>query len=160
MAYAREKFKIEILHLEVYEGNPAKHLYERRDLKSSGSISASSRKRGSISIKFSCRRIYEIFPVWSFFQARQNPSQKEKGAGPKLSTQGELYDLQQIYNEINAEYFKNKLELKITWFGSARRRARRHRKLGLYSFQHRCQNPPAPRPAPFSPLLYLLCGVS
>lgn len=26
---AKEQFHIEILHLEVYEGNPAKHLYER-----------------------------------------------------------------------------------------------------------------------------------
>jgi RimJ/RimL family protein N-acetyltransferase len=26
---AREKFAIEILHLEVYSGNPAKHLYEK-----------------------------------------------------------------------------------------------------------------------------------
>lgn len=29
MKLAKEKFKIEILHLEVYEGNPAIHLYER-----------------------------------------------------------------------------------------------------------------------------------
>jgi len=29
MKYAKEKFHIEILHLEVYEGNPAKRLYER-----------------------------------------------------------------------------------------------------------------------------------
>ncbi len=29
MKVAKEKFKIEILHLEVYEGNPAIHLYQR-----------------------------------------------------------------------------------------------------------------------------------
>ena len=29
MHLAKEKFQIEILHLEVYEGNPAKRLYER-----------------------------------------------------------------------------------------------------------------------------------
>lgn len=29
MRLAKEKFKIEILHLEVYEGNPARRLYER-----------------------------------------------------------------------------------------------------------------------------------
>lgn len=28
-AHAKEKFHIEILHLEVYDGNPAIHLYER-----------------------------------------------------------------------------------------------------------------------------------
>jgi RimJ/RimL family protein N-acetyltransferase len=34
--YAKEKFKIEILHLEVYEGNPAKRLYERAGFKEFG----------------------------------------------------------------------------------------------------------------------------
>ncbi len=29
LTLAKETFKIELLHLEVYEGNPAKHLYER-----------------------------------------------------------------------------------------------------------------------------------
>jgi RimJ/RimL family protein N-acetyltransferase len=29
MKHAKEKFHIEILHLEVYAGNPARHLYER-----------------------------------------------------------------------------------------------------------------------------------
>jgi len=29
MKLAKDKFRIEILHLEVYEGNPAKRLYER-----------------------------------------------------------------------------------------------------------------------------------
>lgn len=37
MKYAKEKFKIEILHLEVYEGNPARHLYERAGFKKFGS---------------------------------------------------------------------------------------------------------------------------
>lgn len=36
MKHAKEKFKIEILHLEVYEGNPAKHLYERVGFKEFG----------------------------------------------------------------------------------------------------------------------------
>jgi RimJ/RimL family protein N-acetyltransferase len=36
MKYAKEKFKIEILHLEVYEGNPAKRLYERVGFKEFG----------------------------------------------------------------------------------------------------------------------------
>ncbi|PIS01981.1 MAG: N-acetyltransferase [Chlamydiae bacterium CG10_big_fil_rev_8_21_14_0_10_42_34] len=29
MALAKERFKLEFIHLEVYEGNPAIHLYER-----------------------------------------------------------------------------------------------------------------------------------
>ncbi len=51
-----------------------------------------------------------------------------------LKTQGILYDLQSIYNSINTSYFDGKLDLKITWFGNAERKARRHRKLGLYCF--------------------------
>ncbi len=34
--WAKEKFAIEILHLEVYEGNPARRLYERLGYKYSG----------------------------------------------------------------------------------------------------------------------------
>lgn len=34
--HAKEKFKIEILHLEVYDGNPASHLYERTGFKEFG----------------------------------------------------------------------------------------------------------------------------
>ncbi|OGN54000.1 MAG: hypothetical protein A2098_03310 [Chlamydiae bacterium GWF2_49_8] len=33
---AKEMFQIEILHLEVYEGNPAIHLYERAGFKRYG----------------------------------------------------------------------------------------------------------------------------
>ena len=36
MELAKEKFKIEVLHLEVYEGNPAIHLYERSGFKQFG----------------------------------------------------------------------------------------------------------------------------
>lgn len=36
MKHAKEKFKIEILHLEVYDGNPARRLYERHGFKPFG----------------------------------------------------------------------------------------------------------------------------
>jgi ribosomal protein S18 acetylase RimI-like enzyme len=36
MEHAKEKFKIELLHLEVYEGNPAIRLYERLGFKEYG----------------------------------------------------------------------------------------------------------------------------
>jgi hypothetical protein len=52
-----------------------------------------------------------------------------------LRPTGGHYDLKAIFDEINAFYFENKLALGITWFGSAQRKARRHRKLGLYCFQ-------------------------
>jgi hypothetical protein len=53
----------------------------------------------------------------------------------QLQPFGGHYDLQTIFNELNACYFNNQLDLKITWFGSAQRKARRHRKLGLYCFR-------------------------
>lgn len=67
-------------------------------------------------------------------QKRKKTSSKRVPRKIRLQTQGMLYDLTEIYNTINQTYFKNKLDLKITWFGSAERKARRHRKLGLYSF--------------------------
>jgi hypothetical protein len=63
----------------------------------------------------------------------RKPAQKTP-RGAFLQTQGTLYDLQEIYNRINQAYFENQLDLKITWFGSKERKARRHRKLGLYIF--------------------------
>ena len=53
----------------------------------------------------------------------------------RIATQGEHYDLKAIYDVLNHSYFENKLNLEITWFGNAERRARRHRKLGLFCFQ-------------------------
>lgn len=47
-------------------------------------------------------------------------------------TLGTHYDLKSIYDEINARYFENRLNLKITWFGSSMRKARTCRLLGLY----------------------------
>src|ERR1700689_2946450 len=54
---------------------------------------------------------------------------------PQLRPLGGHYDLNTIYDDLNASYFGSKLDLGITWFGSAQRKARRHRKLGLYCFQ-------------------------
>lgn len=51
-----------------------------------------------------------------------------------LRPSGGHYDLKMIFDELNAQYFDNQLNLGITWFGSAQRIARRHRKLGLYCF--------------------------
>ena len=43
---AKNTFKIEILHLEVYEGNPAKHLYERLGFTSFGVHSCFTKEDG------------------------------------------------------------------------------------------------------------------
>lgn len=49
-----------------------------------------------------------------------------------LSTQGSVYNLQKIFNEINDEYFNSSLDLSITWFGKPSRRPRTRVTFGLY----------------------------
>ncbi len=48
---AKEKFQIEILHLEVYEGNPAQHLYEKMGFVSFGRQSHFIKENGRYNAK-------------------------------------------------------------------------------------------------------------
>lgn len=50
----------------------------------------------------------------------------------KLYSQGNVYNLQNIYNELNQEYFDGKLSLFITWFGKPIQRNRSRVTFGLY----------------------------
>lgn len=50
----------------------------------------------------------------------------------KLYSQGNVYSLQQMYNDLNEEYFNNQLRLDITWFGKPNRRCRSRVTFGLY----------------------------
>ena len=50
----------------------------------------------------------------------------------KLYSQGNVHNLQEIYNELNAEYFDNQLNLYITWFGTPNKRCRSRVTFGLY----------------------------
>lgn len=50
----------------------------------------------------------------------------------KLYSQGNVYNLQQIYNDLNKKYFGNQLKLYITWFGKPNRRCRSRVTFGLY----------------------------
>jgi hypothetical protein len=76
-----------------------------------------------------------ILQLFDFFTLK--PKKKMRRA-PRHHTQGEHYDLQVVYDVLNQDYFKNQLKLKIRWFGSAERKARRHRKLGIFCFQTNC----------------------
>lgn len=55
-----------------------------------------------------------------------------------IFTAGEHYDLRQIYDELNARYFENKIDASITW-GARTGRARRRNsiKMGSYSVEDR-----------------------
>lgn len=50
----------------------------------------------------------------------------------KLETKGKIYDLQSLYKRLNKEYFNNKLNLYMTWFGTAKRTARSRITFGLF----------------------------
>lgn len=50
----------------------------------------------------------------------------------KLSEKGKVYNLREIYNEINGEYFRNELNLHITWFGRSKQKNKSTVTFGLY----------------------------
>jgi hypothetical protein len=70
--------------------------------------------------------------IKNFFRKKTAIRQKKRTSS--TNTLGQHYDLKSIYDFLNDSYFENKLNLEITWFGSAERQARRHRKLGLFCF--------------------------
>lgn len=50
----------------------------------------------------------------------------------KLYSQGHVYNLQKVYDDLNKEYFENKLNLNITWFGKPLQRGRSRVTFGLF----------------------------
>lgn len=50
----------------------------------------------------------------------------------KLYSQGNVYNLKQIYDELNEEYYDSKLNLSITWFGKPWQKPRTRLTFGLY----------------------------
>jgi hypothetical protein len=67
--------------------------------------------------------------LFSFFRRKPKVDLK--------SPQGEHYDLQSVYDRLNAQYFNDRLDLTITWFGCPDRKVRTRRILGLYDFKSR-----------------------
>lgn len=50
----------------------------------------------------------------------------------KLVVRGEFYNLKELYDEINRDYFNSSLNLQITWFGTPRKRRGNKVNLGFY----------------------------
>lgn len=50
----------------------------------------------------------------------------------KLHTKGHVYNLQTTFDELNREYFENRLNLRITWFGKPINRNKNKLTFGLY----------------------------
>jgi hypothetical protein len=56
----------------------------------------------------------------------------------KIRTQGRVYDLQALFDRVNADRFEGRLEARITWGSApARRRPRRSIKMGSFSVEDR-----------------------
>jgi hypothetical protein len=53
----------------------------------------------------------------------------------KLHVQGNVYNLREIFNNLNQEYFGGRLKLNITWFGKPNQRYRNRVTFGLYHDQ-------------------------
>ncbi len=49
-----------------------------------------------------------------------------------LPSQGTIYNLKELYDSLNEEYFDNQLNLRITWFGNRQKRNRTRVTFGLY----------------------------
>ncbi len=71
--------------------------------------------------------------LFSFFRRKSLPKSKNRID----DVCGEHYDLQSVYNRLNAIYFNDKLDLSITWFGCPHRSVKTQRILGLYEFKSR-----------------------
>lgn len=53
----------------------------------------------------------------------------------ELQTEGNVYDLLEIYERLNREYFDNMLNLKITWFGKHAQKTKSQVTFGLFHEQ-------------------------
>lgn len=60
---------------------------------------------------------------------------KKKRRKPVFKVGGMHHDLKDIYDQINADYFENKVNLPITWFGSRTSRPRARLTFGSYNPQ-------------------------
>lgn len=70
---------------------------------------------------------------------RQNENKIRKSVSPVkrkaiLLAQGKFFNLQEIYEELNREYFNNRVDCKITWGNRRRLKRQKSVRLGSYSY--------------------------
>ncbi len=74
-------------------------------------------------------------------QSKIRRARPSRSASLALETQGELHDLQELYDELNQRYFNGTIDARITWGQRAQPGARRRRrnsiKMGSYSVEDR-----------------------
>ena len=65
------------------------------------------------------------------------PVIKNPARGPRIQPRGEVHDLLAIYDRLNAEYFRGRVDARITWSQAARKRRRSTIRMGSYSEDER-----------------------
>ncbi len=63
------------------------------------------------------------------------PWTKKKKARITLRPKGDLYNLEEIYHQINRDYFDSQVDAKITWFGRGVRTPKSSMTFGSYNHQ-------------------------
>ena len=72
--------------------------------------------------------------IQAYVEQNRSRMDRSKQLDPrKLQQEGRVYDLQQIYHEVNEIYFDSKLSLAITWYGTPGRRKRSHVTFGQFN---------------------------
>ncbi len=69
----------------------------------------------------------------AFIAANHHRIREAKPRARRIRTLGEHYDLQELYDEVNAEHFENRVDAPITWGKRPTRRRRRSIRFGSYS---------------------------
>ncbi len=77
-------------------------------------------------------RLYRLYKPKAAAKIRRSKARRPTRT---LKHLGEHYNLNEIYQSVNAHYFENKLDLSITWFGSKKSVPKRRLTLGTYN-QH------------------------
>lgn len=75
-------------------------------------------------------------PLLRSFINRSSRFIQKKPRKRNLSAQGRIYNLHDIFENLNKEYFSSALKSKITWGCQTRRRIRRHITLGSYNLHY------------------------
>ena len=71
-------------------------------------------------------------------QVKIRRARRRKAVAVTLETRGEVHDLQDIFDELNTQYFNNLIDARITWGQRTGKRKRRNSiKMGSYSVEDR-----------------------
>ena len=95
-----------------------------------------------------------------YIDAHQGHIRREERKAPPplvIETRGQVHDLQAIFDELNARFFRGAIQARITWGEGRRRRPRRHSsiKMGSYSVEDRLIRVHASLDRPFVPRYFV-----